>query len=80
VRVVVKEWARRNGAADGTTTKFIKEVPFFIIWSASCVTLAREAYDVFRECLNDTLFVQLQSEWTNDETIPNMAQKVRDKG
>jgi len=41
VRVVVKEWARRNGAADGTTTKFIKEVPFFIYLER--VTLAREA-------------------------------------
>ncbi len=53
---------------------------FFILWSASRVTLAREAYDVFRGCLNEALLVQLQSEWTNDETIPNMAQKVRDKG
>ena len=40
----------------------------------------RAKHDVFRGCLNESLFVQLQSEWTNDETIPNMAQKVRDKG
>jgi hypothetical protein len=28
VRVIVKEWARRNGAADGPTTKFIQDVGF----------------------------------------------------
>ena len=38
VRVVVKEWARRNGAADGTTTKFIKEVPFLLLFGVRHVS------------------------------------------
>ena len=53
---------------------------FFLFFGVRRASRWRAKHDVFRRCLNDTLLVQLQSEWTNDETIPNMAQKVRDKG
>ena len=71
VRVIVKEWARRNGAADGPTIQFIRAVSF-------------PPHDDLRSCTSppwpyrlSEARLQLQNEWALDMRIADMAQRVR---
>jgi hypothetical protein len=75
VRVIVKEWARRNGAADGPTIQFIRAVSFPPHDSPTVGVAAHRHLGSISSVRHARL--QLQNEWALDMRIADMAQKVR---
>ncbi len=82
VRVIVREWAKRTGAPDGLTMAFIKQarrakrLPRLTM--QTCIRQALRLVELIRrQALRfDACAVQLQSEWTLDTPIADMAQMV----